>query len=67
MFGFHGPSYRGKPIMDGNFDHYSEMMAKYYPVAIYPWFMSTARYKLNSDYEPVLGKELIRLGFRACN
>ena len=64
-FGFHGPSYYGKPLEKRYFDYWSDVLADHYPDPVRAWFMSTARFK-QSGYYTVLGAELIRLGVEAC-
>lgn len=64
-FGFHGPSYYGKPLEPRYFDYWSDVLADHYPAPLRKWFMSTARYR-QTGYYTILGAELIRLGVEAC-
>lgn len=64
-FGFHGPSYYGRPLQKVHFDYWSEVLASHYPPAIKAWFMSDARHT-KKGYHTVLGAELIRHGVPAC-
>jgi len=64
-FGFHGPSYYGKPLAPDYFQYWSEVISDYYPKPVRDWFMQKARHRLNGYYT-VKGAELIRLGVRSC-
>ena len=64
-FGFHGPSYSGRPMSTADFEHTSRVMASYYPPSIRTWFLQEARYDIRS-VQRVSGAELIRHGVRAC-
>lgn len=64
-FGFHGPSYYGRPLAPQYFDYWSDVIAAHYPDPVRDWFMSTGRYRQNGYYT-ILGAELIRLGVEAC-
>jgi hypothetical protein len=64
-FGFHGPSYYGKPLAPQYFEYWSEVIADHYPKPVRDWFMTKARYK-QSGYHTLLGAELIRLGVESC-
>lgn len=65
-FGFHGPSYSGKPMPPDRFEHWSRVMSQTYPKPIRDWYMSKGRYKINSA-SYITGAELIRLGVKACD
>jgi hypothetical protein len=62
--GFHGPSFFGQPLPSDMFDHWSNVMAKYYPPDIRTQFMKTWRYSQRLHY--VSGKYLNDLGFKRC-
>ena len=64
-FGFHGPSYYGKPLAPEYFEYWSEVIADHYPKPVRDWFMQKARHRLNGYYT-VKGAELIRLGLPSC-
>lgn len=64
-FGFHGPSYSGRPMSNADFEHTSQVMASYYPPSIRSWFLQEARYDIRS-VQRVSGAELIRHGVKAC-
>ena len=65
IFGFHGPSRRGRPLSADRFDHASKLMAQDYPPALKAWFMKTARFEIKDLYK-IRGTELIAMGVRAC-
>lgn len=64
-FGFHGPSNNGAPLAPDRFDHWSQVMARYYNGPLQDWFMTQARYQI-SGYQRLTGADLIRLGYRSC-
>lgn len=64
-FGFHGPSYYGRPLEPRYFEYWSDVLADHYPTPVRDWFMSTGRYR-KDGYYTILGAELIRLGVEAC-
>ena len=64
-FGFHGPSYYGKPLPPEYFDYWSDVIAEHYPKPVRDWFMQTGRHRINGYYT-IRGTELIRLGMPAC-
>lgn len=64
-FGFHGPSFYGRPLEPRYFEYWSDVIADHYPAPLRSWFMNTARYR-QSGYYTVLGAELIRLGVESC-
>ncbi len=64
-FGFHGPSYYGRPMSPSDFDHVSRVMAHYYPEPLKTWFINEGRNRINGVYR-VSGAELIRMGVRSC-
>jgi len=65
-FGFHGPSFGGRPMPAPDFEYTSQIMATYYPPAIRDWFLNEARHEIRAVAR-VSGAELIRHGIRACN
>lgn len=64
-FGFHGPSYYGRPLPPKYFDYWSEVIAEHYPSVLKDWFLNTARHRIRG-YHTVRGSELIRLGVKQC-
>ncbi len=64
-FGFHGPSYYGRPMEPDDFDHVSRVMAHYYPEPIKTWFLKEGRNRINGLYR-ISGSELIRIGVKSC-
>lgn len=66
VFGFHGPAgVGGRPLSAADFDAWSRIMSIYYPPQLRDWFMSEARYR-TSNYIPVSGAQLIRMGVPQC-
>jgi hypothetical protein len=65
QFGFHGPSYYGRPLAPQYFEYWSDVIADHYPAPVREWFMTKARYK-QTGYYTLLGAELIRLGVKSC-
>ena len=63
-FGFHGPSYYGKPLSPDRFAYWANVMANHYPEPIRSWFLSTVIVKKATTV--LMGSELIRVGFEAC-
>jgi len=63
-FGFHGPSYYGKPLSPDRFAYWSNVMASHYPEPIRNWFLSTVIAKESTTV--LMGSDLIRLGFEEC-
>lgn len=43
-FGFHGPSYYGRPLLPSQFEYWSEVLASHYPEPVAQWYMSTGRH-----------------------
>lgn len=64
-FGFHGPSYYGKPLTPDAFEYWSRVLASHYPRTIQNWFLAKARHR-QTGYYTILGRELIRHGVKAC-
>lgn len=64
-FGFHGPSYYGKPLSPERFEFWSSVIAEYYPAPIKKWFMETGRFKIKGYYA-MEGVELIKYGIPTC-
>jgi len=67
VFGFHGPtlSLYGVYLPPAEFEHWSNVMAAYYPPPLRQWFIGKARFRRNG-YSYVSGAELIRLGVPSC-
>lgn len=67
VFGFHGPSAGQSTIglPQAEFEHWTRLMASYYPPPLRRWFLREGRYT-TLTYKTVSGAELIRLGVRAC-
>ena len=65
VFGFHGPSRGGRPLSAPEFEHWSNVMAHYYPDGLRQWFMKTARYS-GSRVMQVRGTALIKAGYASC-
>ncbi len=65
VFGFHGPSYYGRPLPAAQFEYWSDVMAQHYPPELRASFMQDWRYHIKG-YVSISGMELIRLGFRPC-
>jgi len=64
---FHGPSYLDHEMPQERFDHWTRLMAGYYPPAIARWFMSEARYvRGDENFLSIRGKNLIEHGIQAC-
>ena len=59
---FHGPSYSGQRMPAPDFQHWSEVIASYYPRQLARWYLQTGRY----GQHWMQGREAIRLGARAC-
>lgn len=64
-FGFHGPSFNGKPLPPQMFEIWSQKMAAYYPEPIKAWFLKTARHEVKKAYY-MDGTDLIRYGVKPC-
>lgn len=64
-FGFHGPSRSGRPLSQDQFEHWSRVMASFYPEPIQSWYLSKARNRIQGYYK-VKGRALIRMGVPAC-
>ncbi len=65
VFGFHGPSYYGRPLPAEQFDYWSGVMSNNYVPVLRATFMSTWRYRIDG-YIRLTGMDLIRMGYRAC-
>jgi hypothetical protein len=65
VFGFHGPSRRGRALPASEFEHWSKVMAHYYPDGLRQWFLQTARYS-GSSVMQVNGSDLIKAGYASC-
>jgi len=63
VFMFHGPWRIHPPLSEQEFDHYSRVMAQYYPPALAEWFMREGRF--GNHY--LSGETLIERGWaNAC-
>lgn len=65
-FGFHGPSSYGKPMPPEYFEYWSQFLANHYVQPLRDWYLATARYELHQIYN-ISGRDLIRMGYRACD
>lgn len=65
QFGFHGPSKSGRRLAPDRFDHWSRVMAQYYPEQLSAWFMQTGRNKINGVHR-IAGRDIIKMGVKAC-
>ncbi|WP_341366850.1 hypothetical protein [Yoonia sp. BS5-3] len=66
IFGFHGPSQRGRALPPDRFEHWSAVMAGHYNAPLRDWFLSEARHRI-SGYYRISGASLIALGYQACS
>lgn len=64
-FGFHGPSSYGRALEPALFRRASEIISSHYPAPLKRWYMSEARYQINSVAR-VKGASIIEMGVRAC-
>jgi hypothetical protein len=64
-FGFHGPSWYGRPLPTDQFEAFSNLMARHYREPLRSWFMNTARYRTSSYYQ-LSGRQLIAMGYSPC-
>lgn len=65
VFGFHGPSWYGRPLSEAEFEHWSQLMANHYREPLRSWYLKTARYRINGYYT-LSGAELVRMGYAPC-
>ena len=65
VFGFHGPSKRGKALPPQEFERYSRLIASNYPARLKDWYIKTGRYRIEGVHR-IRGSEIIRMGVRAC-
>ncbi len=65
IFGFHGPSRGGRALQTSEFEHWSNVMAHYYPNGLRQWFLQTARYS-GSNVMQINGSDLINAGYASC-
>ena len=67
-FGFHGPmsQFYGIPLSQKEFDHWSHVMASYYPEPLRSWFLQEARFT-TIGIEKISGRSLIEMGIPACS
>lgn len=59
IFGFHGPSDFGKPLLPQQFEYWSRIIADHYPPSLADWYMRVARHSL-SRHHNIRGKDLAR-------
>lgn len=64
-FGFHGPSWFGKPLERKDFDYWSREMARHYREPLRSWYMRSGRYRIEGYYR-LTGAEIIRMGYPPC-
>lgn len=64
-FGFHGPSSHGTALPPGEFERWSQVMARNYREPLRSWYMETARYEINGHYR-LSGAQLISMGYARC-
>lgn len=50
IFGFHGPTDFGAPLLPQQFEHWSQIIASHYPPALRRWYLQTARHRLTGYY-----------------
>lgn len=65
VFGFHGPTRRGRPLDPALFDYASRVIAHHYPATIKRWYLDTGRHEIRGLYK-MKGAELIRHGIKEC-
>ncbi len=65
-FGFHGPSYYGRPLSSRDFEHWSQVIASHYPARLKRWYLETGRHR-NSGYYRIKGRKLIEMGVAPCH
>ncbi len=64
-FGFHGPSRNGQALPPNEFDHWSRVMARYYPENLRRWYLETGRYAQLQPMQ-ISGREIIKMGYQPC-
>lgn len=64
-FGFHGPSYYGRPLKPDQFEYWSQVIASYYPSRLKEWYLSEGRYR-SKGYYTMSGAQLINMGVPQC-
>lgn len=64
-FGFHGPSRRGRPLTQTEFDYFSTVMSSFYPEPLKAWFLEKGRNRLTGVYK-IKGRDIIRMGIPEC-
>lgn len=64
-FGFHGPSYYGKPLKTEEFEYWSAVISSFYPQNLRNWYMTKGRYKFDGYYT-LYGAQLIQMGVPKC-
>lgn len=66
VFGFHGPSYAGRPLEPIKFERVSRLIAQFYPDNLRHWYLTKARHHIDG-YKEKTGSELIAMGFKRCD
>lgn len=66
-FGFHGPSSKtyGISLPPPEFEHWSRVMASYYPEPLRGWYMQTGR-NITVGFHEISGRDLIDMGMKKC-
>jgi len=64
-FGFHGPSWYGRPLPTDQLEAFSNLMARHYREPLRSWFMNTARYRISSYYQ-LRRRQLIGMRYSPC-
>ncbi len=64
-FGFHGPSYYGRPLKPAQFEYWSQVIASYYPAGLKNWYLAEGRYR-SKGYYTMSGAQLISMGIPQC-
>ena len=60
-FGFHGPSYAGRPLDPALFERASQVIASFYPPELRNWYLEAARFEI-VEYSAKTGQDLIDMG-----
>lgn len=66
IFGFHGPTDFGEPLLPQQFEYWSQIIAKHYPPALRRWYLQTARHRLTGYYN-MTGRQIAAHGINLCN
>ena len=65
VFGFHGPSRRGRALPPEEFEYYSQVIAQYYPKPLRNWYIEEGRTRIRGIFR-IRGREIIRMGLKSC-